>query len=118
MLESLPQSVRYVKNGSGGRWWEAAKARGQVHCGWWFVPRDLLHRLDLPQIKDRIQDHYKKPGKATADFNAFKKLVVENPSRHVWITCRWEAFGDIKSSWHRWGCSWISRDDMRAERIT
>jgi hypothetical protein len=92
MPESLPQSVRYVKNGSGGKWWEAAKARGQVHCGWWFVPRDLLHRLDLPEIKACIQGHYKKPGVVTADFNAFN-LVAENPSRHIWITfedgCLW-----------------------------
>jgi hypothetical protein len=85
MLESLPQSVRYVKNGSGGKYWEAAEARGQLHCGWWFIPRDLLNRTDLPQIEACIRKHYVNPGVATADFNAIK-LVVENPSRHIWVT--------------------------------
>jgi hypothetical protein len=85
MLDSLPQSVRYVKNGSGGKWWGTAKARGQLHCGWWFVPRDLLRRVDLPRIKACIEEHYKKPGVVTSDFNAFK-LVVEKPSQHVWVT--------------------------------
>ena len=85
MLESLPESVRYVKNGSRGKWWEAAKARGQLHCGWWFVSRDLLCQVDLPRIRACMQAHYKKPGVATSDFNAIK-LVLENPSRHIWVT--------------------------------
>lgn len=84
MLE-LPTSVRYVKNGQGAKWWKAANARGQIHFGWWFVPRDLLHRVDLPGIRACIQDHYKKSAVATADFNAIK-LTVENPSRHIWVT--------------------------------
>src|SRR4029078_7545425 len=27
----LPQSVRYIKNGGGGQWWDIAKARNQLH---------------------------------------------------------------------------------------
>jgi hypothetical protein len=93
-LPHLPQSVRYVKIGAGGRWWGAAKARGQLHCGWWFVPRDLLRTPDLARIKDCIQHHdaYKHAGTATADFNALR-VVLERPSQHVWVTfedgCLW-----------------------------
>jgi hypothetical protein len=94
MLDNLPQSVRYVKNGSGSRWWEAARARSQLHCGWWFIPRELLHKADLARIKDCIQHHaaYKNPGTATADFNALRS-VFEKPSQHIWVTfedsCLW-----------------------------
>ena len=84
-MGKLPQSIRYVKNGSGGKWWPAAKAGGQIYLGWWFVPRALLQRADLPGIKACIKEHYTKPGVATADFNAIK-LVLENPSRHIWVT--------------------------------
>jgi hypothetical protein len=40
-LHDLPQSVRYVKNGAGGKWWGTAKTRGQLPL--WMVvrsPRD------------------------------------------------------------------------------
>jgi hypothetical protein len=92
MLDQLPQSVRYVKNGQESKWWPAAKAGGQIHLGWWFIPRELLRKRDLPGIKTCIQGHYKNPGSASADFNAIK-LVLENPSRHIWVTfedgCLW-----------------------------
>jgi hypothetical protein len=38
MLDTIPKSVRYVKNGAGGQWWTTAKANGQVHLGWRNVP--------------------------------------------------------------------------------
>jgi hypothetical protein len=87
MPEDLPQTVRYVKNGSGGRWWKAAKARGQLHCGWWFIPRELLRANDLVRIKQAIQQHdaYRARGAATADFNALN-VVLGKPSQHVWVT--------------------------------
>jgi hypothetical protein len=85
MLDNLPQSVRYVKNGEAGKWWGAAKARGQLHCGWWFVPRDLLQNLDLSRIKPCIQEHYPSPSAATADFNVFQ-LVTQEPSQYTWVT--------------------------------
>ncbi len=85
MAESLPQSVRYVKNGASGRWWAAAKAHAQLHCGWWFLPRDLLQRLDLQGIEAAIRDHYKKPAAGTTDVNAIKSLI-ESPSQHLWVT--------------------------------
>jgi hypothetical protein len=85
MMNNLPQSVRYVKNGSKGKWWETAKARGQVHFGWWFIPRELLSTLDLPKIKACIQNHYSHPGTVTQDFNALQ-MALENPSHHIWVT--------------------------------
>jgi hypothetical protein len=86
MPDQLPQSVRYVKNGQGGKWWAAAKARsGQVHLGWWFVPRDFLQQRDFDRIRACIAEHYKNQGTATADFNAIK-LVMMRPSQHIWVT--------------------------------
>ena len=38
MIVSLPDSVRYVKNGPGGQWWKTAKANGQMHLGWRNIP--------------------------------------------------------------------------------
>ena len=32
LTTTLPNSVRYVKNGPGGRWWATAKAEGQIHA--------------------------------------------------------------------------------------
>ena len=83
--DQLPESVRYVKNGEGGKWWGAAKARGQIYFGWWFVPRDLLRQRDLHRIEACTRDRYKTRGVATADFNAIK-LAFENPSQHIWVT--------------------------------
>jgi hypothetical protein len=94
MINYFPQTVRYMKNGSVGKWWKAAKDHGQLHCGWWFVPRDLLRQADLARIEDCIRQHegYKTPGAATADFNALKTLL-DRPSQHIWITfedgCLW-----------------------------
>jgi hypothetical protein len=97
MFDDIPLSVRYVKNGEGGRFWPKARACGQLHAGWWFVPRDLVRTLDLARIRGCIQKWYdsenKKPGVVTNDFNQFKLLTVENPSQHVWVTyeegCLW-----------------------------
>jgi hypothetical protein len=93
MLDDLPQSVRYVKNGAGGKWWKIAKARGQIHVGWSIVPDDLLRTADLDCIKACIQRHFcGKPGAATADFNALR-TVIEKPSQRIWVTfedgCMW-----------------------------
>jgi hypothetical protein len=85
MPDLIPESVRYVKNGSSSKWWPAAEAGRQIHFGWWFIPRELLRKGDLSGIKNCIQDQYKNRGAATADFNAIR-LVLENPSRQTWVT--------------------------------
>ena len=50
LLDALPKTVRYVKNGAGGQWWTTAKADGQIHLGWSGIPHDLLQAADLPAI--------------------------------------------------------------------
>jgi hypothetical protein len=87
MIDDFPQTVRYVKNGARASWWKVAKGRGELHCGWWFIPRDLLRQVDLARINDAIKQHedYRHPGAATADFNALK-TVLDTPSQHVWVT--------------------------------
>lgn len=92
MVKVLPASVRYVKNGAGGQWWNTAKTNGQVHLGWREVPEALLQSVDLEAIENLIRAQFgKKPG-ATQDFKALRTLLV-NPSQHVWITfqegCMW-----------------------------
>lgn len=83
---SLPQSVRYVKNGGGGRWWKAARASNQVHLGWSRVPQELLRSADLEGINALDQSVFGAgQGEATRDRNALLTLI-DRPSRHIWIT--------------------------------
>lgn len=85
MLDHLPNSVRYVKNGKGGQWWKAAKTNAQIHAGWRIIPAELLLKPDYPQIRERIRDHFgTRPG-AVQDFNALRDLL-DSPSQHVWVT--------------------------------
>jgi len=85
MTEALPSSVRYVKNGDGGQWWKAAKARGQIHAGWRDIPGTLLLTADMESIERMVRAGFEgKPG-ATQDFNALQTLMVR-PSSHVWVT--------------------------------
>ena len=85
MREKLPITVRYVKNGGGGRWWPAAKANQQVHIGWSGIPHELLTKPDFAEIKRTIKVQYgSKPG-ATQDFNQLHNLLC-TPSQHVWMT--------------------------------
>ena len=95
MAEPLPESVRYVKNGRGGKWWPAAKANGQIHAGWENIDGDLLRRADLDEIKKRIlsaENGTMDQGAMVRDFNALRTLI-DRPSRHVWVTfedgCLW-----------------------------
>jgi hypothetical protein len=85
MTETMPSSVRYVKNGAGGQWWKAAKDNGQLHAGWRNIPKDLLLAADMGSIESLIRAEYgEKPG-ATQDFNALTTLL-DRPSRHLWVT--------------------------------
>jgi hypothetical protein len=95
MVDALPDSVRYVKNGVSGKWWKAAKAYGQIHAGWHDVPDDLLRTANLDAIESLIrspQFGYGTKGSATRDINALLTLI-DHPSRHVWVTfqdgCMW-----------------------------
>ena len=92
MYAKLPTSVRYVKNGRGGQWWQAAKTNGQVHLGWKTIPKGLLLRPDFPEIERTIKAHYGSRHGATQDFCALRDLL-DAPSKHVWVTfedgCMW-----------------------------
>lgn len=84
-MNGLPSSVRYVKNGPGGRWWPAAKALGQIHASWKDVPGEALRAGDLVAIEQAVRDWFRgRPG-ATQDFNAVRTLI-DRPSQHVWVT--------------------------------
>jgi hypothetical protein len=89
---TLPNSVRYVKNGAGGQWWRVAKTNGQIHLGWPRIPDDLLHAADLAQIEALIRKEFGAKRGATQDFNALRTLL-DHPSQHVWVTfedgCMW-----------------------------
>jgi hypothetical protein len=92
MTESIPNSVRYVKNGEGGKWWKTAKANNQVHLGWRNIPEALLRSADMAAIENMIRAAFGSNPGATQDFNALRTLL-DHPSRHVWITfqdgCMW-----------------------------
>ena len=85
MHDDLPTTVRYVKNGGGGRWRPAAKASEQIHLGWKGIPRELLMKPDFAEIERLMKVHYgAKPG-AMQDFNQLHDLLSA-PSQHVWMT--------------------------------
>jgi len=88
----LPNSVRYVKNGRGGQWWQAARANNQIHLGWKSVPRELLLKPDFPKIKQILKAEFGSRQGATQDFNALCDLL-DAPSKHIWMTfedgCMW-----------------------------
>ena len=88
----LPKSVRYVKNGRGGQWWQAARANNQIHLGWKSVPHELLLMPDFPKIKQLQKAEFGSRQGATQDFNALCDLL-DAPSKHIWMTfqdgCMW-----------------------------
>jgi hypothetical protein len=115
MADAFPNSVRYVKNGEGGRWWPAAKAHGQVHLGWHIVPHDLLRIADMTAIEPLIRREFGAKRGATQDFNALRTLL-DHPSQHLWVTfqdgCMWwctvrngieaNPDGDMSNRGHFW----------------
>lgn len=84
-MSTLPTSVRYVKNGPGGRWWPAAKAFGQIHASWKDLPAEAIRAGDLPAIQQAIRDWFGGRTGAMQDFNAIRTLI-DRPSQHVWVT--------------------------------
>jgi len=85
MPDSLPASVRFVKNGEGGRWWGAALANQQVHLGWSGISKELLLNPDFSKIEAIQRARYGTRNGATQDLNQLHDLL-ETPSRHVWVT--------------------------------
>lgn len=81
--ELLPQSVRYIKNGGGGKWWAVAKAGNQLHAKWDEVPPELLQKPNAEKIRACYQNRKLKI--PTQDLNALLTLI-RDPSQHVWVT--------------------------------
>ncbi|MGC2161640.1 MAG: restriction endonuclease [Silvibacterium sp.] len=81
----LPTSVRYVKNGRGGQWWQTAKAREQIHLSWKNIPHELLLSGNFSKIEQAVKATFGDRRGATQDFNALRDLL-DNPSKHIWMT--------------------------------
>jgi hypothetical protein len=81
MSDKLPTSVRYVKNGIRGQWWDASYTNGQIHGGWKKIPGELLLKADFSAIEQAHKAQYG----STQDYNALRDLL-DNPSKHVWVT--------------------------------
>lgn len=85
VVSDLPVSVRYVKNGAGGRWWPDAKSRSRLHAGWSQIPDEALREIDIAAMGAILRTQYgARPG-ATQDLNALRTLL-EGPSQHLWVT--------------------------------
>jgi hypothetical protein len=85
MGDKFPITLRYVKNGAGGRWWQAAKTNQQVHLGWTGIPSELLMKPDFAEIERLMKAQYGSKRGATQDFNQLHDLLSA-PSQHVWMT--------------------------------
>lgn len=82
---TLPSAVRYIKNGEGSRWWNAARSIGQVHAGWSRVPDDLLAANDLVAIEGVLRGLYDGKAGFRQDMNQLLALL-DRPSRYLWTT--------------------------------
>jgi hypothetical protein len=85
MSDKLPVTLRYVKNGGGGRWWQAAKTNQQIHLGWKEIPHELLMKPNYAEIKRMRKELYGSKQGGTQDFNQLHDLL-NIPSQHVWMT--------------------------------
>jgi Restriction endonuclease len=84
-MSELPNSVRYVKNGPGGRWWNSAQTKRQIHAGWNSIPDELLSAKDLTAIEQLLKRKYGERLGAKQGFNQLRHLL-DAPSKHVWVT--------------------------------
>ena len=81
----LPASVRYVKNGAGGRWWPDARSRSRLHAGWSWISDDALQAGDEAVLRELHRAEYGSKQGATQDLNQLL-LLFRQPSRHIWVT--------------------------------
>jgi Restriction endonuclease len=85
MIDEIPVTLRYVKNGGGGSWWAAAKNNQQVHLGWKAIPHSLLVKPDFTEIKALRKAQFGLKRGVTQDFNQLNDLL-NGPSQHIWMT--------------------------------
>jgi hypothetical protein len=85
-VELHHSTVRYVKNGQGGRWWKAARESGEVHAGWGYLSPALLEApRDYGEIERVIRVNKSNRGTATRDLNDLR-VILEEARDHVWVT--------------------------------
>jgi len=82
---TLPQSVRYVKNGSGGAWWADAKSQSRIHAGWANIAHDAIRFRDTEALSNLHRESFGQRTGQTQDLNALLTLIIR-PSEHIWIT--------------------------------
>lgn len=85
MSAELPNSLRYVKNGVGGRWWKAARESNQLHAGWNNTPDELILAAHFLKLEKQIKKEFGVKRGAKQDFNALRTLL-DSPSKHLWTT--------------------------------
>lgn len=78
LQQDLPGSVRYVKNGAGGKWWRQAYNKNQIHAGWDGYPDEMILSRDLVGLRSY---HGTSP---TQDYNALVTLL--NAKQYIWVT--------------------------------
>jgi restriction endonuclease len=83
--DAIPSSVRYVKNGSSGRWWDCAHTKGQIHAGWKIIPNEFLEKKNFSAIEALLKEQRGTKAGATQDINQVFQLL-DTPSKHIWIT--------------------------------
>lgn len=87
MLDEIPNSVRYVKNGRAGRWWPIAKAEVQIHAGWSKIPTHMLEDPgDFSDIGRALTEVYRRTGGALRNDLTQLGHLLNNPSKHLWVT--------------------------------
>lgn len=112
--ELLPKSVRYIKNGTGGAWWKAAKSRNELHAGWSEVPAEMLVNRDIREVKEYVERlHAQRSGNRIAAANDLKALqtLLDRPSQHIWVT-----FEDRKLWWCTVNDEISANDENESER--
>lgn len=80
MIE-IPESVRFVRLGQGGRWVQRSHELQQLHAGWADCERAAL----LANDPDCLQKTGRFKGKSLRQDSELQHLL-DRPSRHVWIT--------------------------------
>jgi hypothetical protein len=84
-MDQLPQSVRYIKLGEGGRWWPISRDRAQIHAGWGSIDDEAIAKRDFARLDELLRAQYGSKQGATQDFNQLKSLL-EGASNSIWFT--------------------------------
>ncbi|HTV90023.1 MAG TPA: hypothetical protein VME41_13495, partial [Stellaceae bacterium] len=93
--DDIPNSVRYVKNGPGGLWWQDAKAKGQIHAEWSMAitPELIENPGDFAEVERLSLEDQATNLKLRRMYLNQLLTLLKRPSQYVWITfeegCLW-----------------------------